>query len=72
MKKGWFYFVPIFFNPDNNVLVGRGLISTLFLDVMLGFHHLIISGASILAHIIGNSNYEPFYPIRITGDVTDE
>ena len=60
-RKGHFYFVPVYYNQKTEILSGRGLASNLFLDFMLGVHHLFLFFTTNILSI----DIEPGYPISL-------
>lgn len=64
MKKGYFYFVPIYFNEVSNGINGRNLIFDIMLDIMLGFHRGLCFITSLFL-----PDFEFTFPIKLTGDV---
>jgi len=65
--KAFFYFVPCYFDNETNDLWGRNFVFDLALDIMISFHSIITFGASYIASIIGNEEYEPTFPIKLKG-----
>jgi len=59
LTKGYFYFVPIYYNEKTSELGGRGPVSNIMLDLMIEVHHLFLF---ITSHFI---DIELCYPLKL-------
>lgn len=67
IKKGWFYFVPVYFNPEDNGISGRNIIFDCLLTVVIKIHIFCVYFMTFLAAYL-EFEYEPSFPFWITGD----
>lgn len=67
IKKGWFYFIPIYYKPDSGELSGRNKVLDFILGGVLKIHLWCVGILGFICFAFG-IEYEPSFPIRITGD----